>query len=327
MWYRRRSLRPLLCETRVASGRVRTTQSMTNKDDHGKNSVLIFGHGSHPVLGSLYQQLTAREKRRVVFISLESFPQDVQLSYHQVQDTLDGQIGMLEEEPVLFSDLASVVLDDYQIVSPAEGLSEEDYEYRNTESWACLKGLFQCLAGQTLVVNNLAEKEHFDSRLGELSLLDSYGLPVPKVLVTNEPDRARKFCQEMPSVIYRPVQGKDMPFRKFEAKDLDRLEELRLSPVHFEEEPVGRLAACVKVGDRLYLNPRELELPDSIREKFLQLCLDQELHLAEIRLCQSDAESEWKVLGVSPFLTQAGLEDPDAVDACLRMLEFGETDI
>ena len=296
-----------------------------DKDDNG--SVLIVGHGSHPVLGTLFQQLTARGKRRVVFISLESFPQDVHLTYHQVQDKLAGRIGLLEDELIEFDDLVSVVLDDYQIVSPAEGLSPEDYEYRNTESWASLKGLFQCLAGQTLVVNNLPEKEHFDSRLGEITLLDSYGLPVPEVMVTNEPERAKLFCRKHPKVVYRPVQGKHMPFRKFESQDLERLEEIRLSPVHFEEEPQGRLAACVKVGDQLFLNPRELELPEELREKFLQLCSEQKLHLAEIRLFQTDAESEWKVLGLSPFLTPAGTEDPEALDAALRMLESGETDI
>ena len=118
-----------------------------------------------------------------------------------------------------------------------------------------------------------------------------------------------------------------MPFQKLEESDLGRLEELRLSPVHFEEEPKGRLASCVKVGDSLYLNPRELELPEKVIKGFQQLCADLELHLAELRLCQADAESEWKVIGMTPFLTEAGLEDPEATDAVLRMLEFGETDI
>jgi hypothetical protein len=291
------------------------------------SSVLIIGHGSHPVLGSLYQQLMERKKRRVVFISLESFPQDVMLTYHQLEDGLEGRIGLLEEEPIELRDLASVVLEDYQIVSPAEGLSPEDYEYRNTESWAALRGLFQCLSSETLVVNHLAEKEHFDSRIGELSLLDSYRLPVPRVLVTSDPDQAREFYDEVKSVVYRPVQGKHLPFQRLEPQDLARLEELRLSPVHFEEEPKGRLASCVKVGKKLFLNPRELELPEDLEKNFFQLCNELEIHLAEIRLCQADETSEWKVLGVSPFLTEAGLEDPEATDAVLRMLEFGDTDI
>ncbi|MFA5504171.1 MAG: hypothetical protein WC314_11845 [Vulcanimicrobiota bacterium] len=298
---------------------------MKDKDD--SSSILILGHGSHPVLGSLYQQLMERGKRRVVFISLESFPQDVSLSYHQLPDGLEGRIGLLEEEPIEFADLVSVVLDDYQIVSPAEGLSEEDFEYRNTESWAALRGLFQCLSEQTLVVNHLPEKEHFDSRIGELSLLDSYGLRVPRLMVTNEPDRARQFFEEVGQVMYRPVQGKDMPFSKMAAEDLERLEELRLSPVHFEEVPQGRLASVVKVGDSLYLNPRELELPSEIEQGFRRLSEEQGLQLAEIRLCQSAEESPWMVLGLSPFLTEAGLEDPEATEAVLRMLEFGETNV
>lgn len=234
---------------------------------------------------------------------------------------------MLGEEPIEFQDLASVVLDDYQIVSPAEGLSPEDLEYRNTESWAALRGLFQCLSGQLLVVNHLSEKEHFDSRLGELSLLDSYGLPLPRVLVSSEPEEVKQFYAEVEDVVYRPVQGKHMPFRKLEADDLNRLEELRLSPVHFEEEPKGRLAACVRVGEHLYRNPRELALPEKIEKALDELCRDHEIHLAEMRLCQFGADEDWKVLGLTPFLTEAGLADPEATDAVLRMLEFGETDI
>lgn len=304
-------------------------EAMTIKDDPSgsPSGVLILGHGSHPVLGSLYQQLMSRGNRRVVFVPLESFPQDVSLTFHQLHDGLEGSIALLEEESLDFADLASVVIDEYQIVSPADGLSPEDYEYRNTECWAALRGLFQCLSEQTLVVNHLVEKEHFDSRLGELSLLDSYGLPVPRILVTNEPDQARRFFQETESVIYRPVQGKDMPYSKMEPTDLDRLEELRLSPVHFEEEPRGRLASVVKVGKSLYLNPRELDLPGDIEANFRRLCDDHGLHLAEMRLCQHRAESSWTVIGVSPFLTEAGLRDPEAVDSVLRMLEFGETDI
>lgn len=305
---------------------------MATEDDSGDStapglSVLIIGHGSHPVLGSLYQSLMERGRRRVVFISLESFPQDVSLTFHQTEERLEGKIGLLEEEPVRFSELVSVLVEDYQIVSPAEGMSAEDFEYRNTESWAALRGLLQCLAGETLVVNHLAEKEHFDSRLGELSLLDSYGLPVPRVMVSNEPERARQFYEEIGDVLYRPVQGNHVPYRKLQAEDLQRLDELRLAPVHFEAEPKGRLASCVKVGEQLYLNPRELELPEGIEKGFLRLCADHELHVAEIRLCQADEESDWTVLGVSPFLTMAGLEDPEAVDAVLRMLEFGETEV
>ena len=296
--------------------------------DNGRASaVLIVGHGSHPVLGALYQQLMERGKRRVVYIALESYPQDVSLTYHQLEDGLEGRVGILEQEPIDLADLASVVLDDYQIVSPAEGLSPEDFEYRNTESWAALRGFFQCLSEQVLVVNHLVEKEHFDSRVGELSLLDSYGLPVPRLLVSSDPEEVKEFHSQVRNVIYRPVQGRHMPFRKLEAADLERLDELRLSPVHFEEEPKGRLASCIKVGERLFLNPRELELPEEIESNFKVLCSELGLHLAELRLCQSEEQAGWTVLGVSPFFTEPGLEDPEAVDAALRMLEFGETDI
>ena len=249
------------------------------------------------------------------------------MTMHQMQDQIEGRIGLLGEEPIDFSDLASVLVEDYQVVSPAEGLSPEDLEYRNTESWAALRGLLQCLSTRLLVVNHLVEKEHFDSRLGELSLLDSYGLPVPRVLVTSEPEEARRFYQDVGSVLYRPVNGAHMPFQKLQSEDLGRLEELRLSPVHFEEEPQGRLAALVKVGKGSYRNPRELELPEELVENFEELCEELGLHVAELRLCQSGPDAPWLALGISPFFTEAGLQDPEATDAVLRMLEFGEVDV
>lgn len=293
----------------------------------GQPTVILCGLGSHPVLGGLYDQLVRRGRRRAVFLPLENFPQDIRFTFHQVEGEVLGQIGIEGDEPVDFEDLVSVAVDGYFIVSEAEGLSEEDLEYRNTESWAALRALFGCLAERCLVVNHLKEREHFDSRLAELSLLNSHGLPVPKVLVTNSPEGAKRFLQEVGSVVYRTVGGSEVAFRKLESSDLDRLEELKLAPVHFEAEPTGRLAGVVKVGRQLFLNPRDAQFPVEIIENFTELCDQQGLHFAELRLCQSSEGAMWQALGITPFLTEQGMSDADAVDAALRVLEFGEVDV
>lgn len=293
----------------------------------GQPTVIIFGLGSHPVLGGLYDQLVRRGRRRVVYLSLESFPQDVRFTFHQMGGDVEGHIGLEGDEPVDFEDLVSIAVDGYYIVSEVEGLSAEDLEYRNTEAWAALRAMFGCLSNRCLVVNHLTEREHFDSRLAELSLLHSHGLPVPKVLVTNSPEEVKSFVGEVGNVLYRPVGGIEVAFRKLEKADLERLEELRLAPVHFEAEPVGRLAGVAKVGQRLFLNPREVELPAKITESFTTLCEEQGLHFAELRLCQPSEGAGWLALGMTPFLTEQGMSDPEAMDAALRVLEFGELDV
>lgn len=293
----------------------------------GRPTVLVFGLGSHPVLGGLYDLLVRRDRRRVVYLSLESFPQDIRFTFHQLGGEVEGHIGIEGDEPVDFADIVSVVVDGFFMVSGAEGLSEEDLEYRNTESWAALKALFQVLSTRCLVVNQVAEREHFDSRIAELSLLNAYSLPVPRVLVTSSPEEVREFAAEVRNVLYRRVSGGDVSFRKLEPSDLERLDELRLAPAHFEEEPFGRLAGAVKVGNQLFFNPREVELPSALTENFKKLCRDLGLHFAELRLCQPEEHGEWRVLGMSSFLTEQGMADPEAVDTALRVLEFGELDV
>lgn len=289
----------------------------------GRPSVLLVGYGGHPVLGELYQQLCARNRRRVLFLPLESFPQDVRFSLHQVEGDVEGRICLEGDEPLDFDDLVSVCLDGIHIISTAEGLSEDDLAYRSTESWAALKGLFECLSSICLVANNVRFSEHFDSRLGELQLLDAYQIPVPAILVTSDPHRAREFCQHNDDVIYRPVNGRHMPFRSFEDDDIERLDEISLSPVHFEVVPKGQVAGCVLVGDTFFLNPRELELPEALLDNFRRLCNEMGLRFAELRLCQQAADAPWTALGMSPFLTEQGLLDPEALEAALNLLEMG----
>jgi hypothetical protein len=290
------------------------------------SSVLIIGHGSHPVLGELYQQLASRGRRRVLFIPLESYPQDVRFSLHQVEGEVEGHIALDGDEPIDFSDIVSVCVDGFQMVSAVEGLSEEDFAYRTTESWAALKGLFQCLSSQCFIANNISFSEHFDSRLGELQLLDSYQIPVPEVLITSDPDEARAFCSRGKDVVYRPVNGFHMPFRAMEESDLERLEEIALAPVHFEVAPTGQLAGCVLVGDHVFRNPRELEVPEELLSNFHELCRELGIRFAELRLCQSGPEEPWTALGMTPFLTEQGLADPEALEAALVMLEHGEVE-
>jgi len=284
-------------------------------------TIVLFGLGSHPVLGELYQLLQSRGRRRVVFVPVESFPTGLEFSLHQADGEHDGHLLVDGEEPILFGDIVSVCLDGYYIVAGGEGLSEEDQEYRQAESWAALVALFKSLSRSSLVANHVVDRDHFQSRLSELYLLHSYGLKVPRTLVTSHAEEARAFIQSLGKVLYRPVMGKDHPFRELLPEDLARLDEVGLAPVHFEEAGEGTPAGCVVVGSRLLVIPDDIQLPASLTEGLLKLCQDLGLHLAEFRL-RSHPDG-WLVTGLHPFLTMEGLQDPEVVQATLELLEFG----
>lgn len=289
----------------------------------GRPTVVVFGLGSHPVLGELYEKLQARGRRRVVFAPLESFPEKIAFALTQHEGEESGFLSIEGDEPVHFEDIVSVCLDGYAIVAGGEGLSAEDQQYRQTEAWAALVAMFRGLSRNCLVANHVVERDHFHSRLAELYLLHSYGLPVPRVLVTSNAHQAGGFIDEVGSVLYRTVMGKDLPFRQFLPEDRQRLEEVGLAPVHFEESPEGGMVGLLRVGPDLIRSPRDADIPEDIQEGFCQLCDGLALQLAELRLRYLSDGRGWQAIGLHPFLTMEGLSDPEVVEAALTLLEMG----
>ena len=259
----------------------------------------------------------------MVFAPLESFPSGIRFSLHQAEGRSGGQLSVEGDPPVDFQNIVSVCLDGYSIVAGGEGLSEEDQQYRNTESWAALVALFRCLSQNgCLVANHVVERDHFHSRLSELYLLHSYGLPVPRTLVSSDAAQVRAFVEQVKNVIYRPVMGKDLPFRPLLPEDIARLDEVGLAPVHFEESSPGTLVGCLRVGSHTFISPRDADVPKDLQAGFAQLSDDLGLHLAEMRL-RFEPDQGWLAVGLHPFLTMEGMRDPEVVQAALQMLETG----
>ena len=68
----------------------------------------------------------------------------------------------------------------------------------------------------------------------ELELARQEGLTCPKTLITNDPDRVREFLKAVPEVVYKPAFG-GSECRPVGEKELANLEQLRVSPVTFQE--------------------------------------------------------------------------------------------
>lgn len=87
-------------------------------------------------------------------------------------------------------------------------------------------------------------------KANQLRVLRELGAPVPRTLVTNDPEAARAFAASLPEVVFKPVEGGALA-RALDAAALGRLELLRRSPAIFQERVRGADVRVVVAGERV----------------------------------------------------------------------------
>lgn len=129
----------------------------------------------------------------------------------------------------------------------AQYLREQEYQ-ATTHSF-----FHRLLALGKLVINPLAGAyiDH-DTKAQLYMKLGTQGFPVPKTLMTNDPDKALSFIREMGEVVAKPAVGIGAT-RKLNEWDLSRLDELRASPVLLQEYVAGPTLRVHIVADQVVL--------------------------------------------------------------------------
>ncbi|HXE72963.1 MAG TPA: hypothetical protein VNO81_09910 [Candidatus Nitrosotenuis sp.] len=284
----------------------------------GEPAILLYGSLANPSLHLLHRALLERGRRRVVFLEQESFPGAVGLYL-----PLGGGGTLLPRgaEPLDLDDVISVALDGYYVhPDQTAGLPPGDAEYAQAEMWATLIALFGQLSTRALVANHVTRRDYLGSRWGELCLLASHGLPVPRAVVTSSPREARRFWEELSgAVVYKPVSLPVAAFKALEEPDLARLDRLSLAPVHFEEAPRGSVCRLVLVGGAAL--PVGGEPPADMVERLRRVAGLLDLHLAEGLFRQSGGG--WVCSGLRRFPSPEVLEEPAVLEAACALLEEG----
>ncbi len=130
---------------------------------------------------------------------------------------------------------------------------------REQEYQSVTLSFFNRLVAQgKLVINPLtgAYIDH-DTKAQFYVKLGAQGFAVPRSLMTDDPDRALAFIDEVSAVVAKPSIGIGST-RKVTEKDLERLDELRVSPVLLQELLVGDTLRVHIVGDCVVLALRVL---------------------------------------------------------------------
>jgi glutathione synthase/RimK-type ligase-like ATP-grasp enzyme len=195
------------------------------------------------------------EKRgtRTVFLANDRFPSEIRLSMG------DGDYAVGPESaaglPVWYVRAIATALPimpvgdgSYQALADAKAVYVVEKEKQAFVA-AWLKGLD--LEGKA-IVNGLGPMDQHLAKPYQVELLRRAGIPVPRTLVTNDPERLVAWAAGYPEAIYKPVAG-GAHTRRLEPADLedDRLALLAGAPVIFQERIVGDNIRVYVVGDRL----------------------------------------------------------------------------
>lgn len=84
----------------------------------------------------------------------------------------------------------------------------------------------------------------------QLHVLRSLGARIPRTLISNDPAAIREFSASTPEVIFKPVTG-GAETQMLDEENLARLDDVRLSPVIFQERIYGDDLRIMLIGDEI----------------------------------------------------------------------------
>lgn len=289
----------------------------------GEPTVLVYGSLENESLVAIHQALLERGRRQAVFVVQEQFP--TRTGLYLKMDEPGGLLIPEGHEPIAVDDLVSVCSAGfYASRHGIEDFNPEDQAYIQTESWAALIGMFRHLSQRCLVANHVVLRDLLANRWAELSFLAGRGLPVPRVLVTSEPEEVLAFRREVGELVFKPVASPGAVFRALGEADLQRLERITGSPAHFEERPSGEVVRAVIIGNGVELYPPAPVPPGPLLEGLLGACRELDLNLAEATLRVSSAD-RWVVSGLFSFVSPDLLSEPEVLGAVAYFLEEGRS--
>lgn len=179
---------------------------------------------------------------------------------------------------------------------------------------AWLKGLD--LAGKK-VINGLGPMDQHLAKPYQVEMLRQAGIPVPRTLVTNDPDRLKEWAAANPQAIYKPVAG-GAHTRELVPADLDddRLALLAGAPVIFQERIVGDNIRIYVVGDRVVSSGvihtshvdfrqgvdklEKVKLPDAVDEMCVNALAVCGLHYSGVDVMHDKARDRYVMLECNP---------------------------
>jgi glutathione synthase/RimK-type ligase-like ATP-grasp enzyme len=211
-----------------------------------KSIILLLTHSQDYYTVDLVGQAVSQQGYRPVRVNLDEFPQKVQLSMDLKGEDLDLLLEAPSVKDVIRRrDIRAVWL---RKVGATQIDEEMEPLLRNgciRESREALDSFLFQLEKNIPWVDRYSVIIQASNKLYQQRLAQSVGLPIPKTLITNQPREVRAFFKElkgnMVTKMLTPLtisMSGNTPFvytSRVKAEDLDRLDQLKYSPMVFQE--------------------------------------------------------------------------------------------
>jgi glutathione synthase/RimK-type ligase-like ATP-grasp enzyme len=177
---------------------------------------------------------------RVRFIDLAGFPCSLRLRMHYDQpDHRDFAIIDVDGTSIDCDQVTAAWWRRPELFSiPSEITDPHVRSFAYRESYHALAGLWSSL--NTVWVNPPVRDEEAQHKTFQLSAAQEVGLPIPRTLVSNDPDEARRFVQDSvhTGVIFKAFVSTERCWRETRlvtAQEMEVLDSVRYAPVIFQE--------------------------------------------------------------------------------------------
>lgn len=221
------------------------------------------------------------------FLDTVAFPEKLVMGLSPTDGEGGGFLKTPEGKQVPLSSIRSVYWRFHHGIEVNKELPPElrPIIYREIES--ALGSLFRNMP-HVLWVNPYSAIDRHRYKAHQLYLMAQAGMRVPDTLVTNDPDAVRAFSQKHQGrIIYKPVAG---GAHTAQVNDVDlsdeRLKDLRISPVQFQEMIEGVDVRVYVIGDELFAadiraetldfrdDPKAPIVPLTVPDEIAQQCLE-----------------------------------------------------
>lgn len=137
-----------------------------------------------------------------------------------------------------------------------QGISPEFVAFTHTECYEAVAGLWPALGLVWVNPPHLDEVAHHKPY--QLAVASKIGLPIPRTVITNDPDSARKFIDELGAgrTVYKTFLASEECWRETRIvrdEEVGMLDKVRLAPVIFQEHvPAVADIRVTVVGNRMF---------------------------------------------------------------------------
>ena len=265
----------------------------------------IFGDERDPQCQAVSRELRALGAD-VVLIAADAIEREQPVSFHDDtavlgDQSLDGVRGFYVR--FIPAPFAPAMEQDGNLVLHSDWYTR--FMHARERAHFYMSWLMQLDHAGALLVNPPQAGSMLQYKPFQLHVLRGVGAEVPRTLISNDPVAIRAFHAEVKDAIFKPLIGGALT-RRLDQDALERLEDVRQSPVIFQERIDGEdlrvtlvgdeIVSCVSIdtpvphldfrGDEAYVNRtaqyREVTLPPRIAEQCRQAARGCRLSLAGI---------------------------------------------